>query len=80
VKLFDTPAPYGVTRTRAAGLDFGGDDLGSVTDATPEENAKARRAVAARAVDVDDARLLLETLGLIAPAAPRRRPRKGVPA
>lgn len=43
---------------------------GSVTALPPHLNAKARRAVAARAIDAADARLLMEHLGLIAPLTP----------
>jgi hypothetical protein len=43
---------------------------GSVTALPAHLNAKARRAVASRAVDADDARLLMEALGLIAPLTP----------
>jgi hypothetical protein len=43
---------------------------GSVTALPAHLNAKARRAVASRAIDADDARLLMEHLGLIDPRTP----------
>lgn len=49
-------------------------------DIPPQTAGRAMRAVAARARDVADARMLLEVFGLIDPSEPRKRPRKGVPA
>lgn len=58
-----------------------GTNLGTIdgpVDSTPEEAARAMRAVAVRARNVDDVRLLLEVFGLIEPSAPRTNPKKGV--
>lgn len=79
MKPTDAPVPHGVPQKPPVGGTFGNLD-GAFTDLPPEVTDKAMRTVAARAMDADDARLLLEAVGLIAPAAPRRRPRKGVPA
>lgn len=78
--LTDAPVPYGVPHKPPVGGKNLGSIDGSVTDLPPEITGKAMRNIAARATDAADARLLLETVGLIAPAQPRRHPRKGVPA
>ncbi|MFF8769464.1 hypothetical protein [Kitasatospora sp. NPDC015120] len=43
----------------------------------PEVQARARRAVAARAHDAEDCRLLLDALGLLDHPAPAGEPRNG---
>lgn len=66
-RISDAPAPYGVPRKPGIALDFTG--VGSVIDLPAEALAKAVRNVAGRAADADDARLLLDVLGLLpAPA------------
>lgn len=82
--LSDAPVPYGTPRGKPAGCDFGG-ELGSVTGLPDTTRKRAMRAVASRADGVEDARVLLEHLGLIDPSTPspawrRANKPKGVPA
>lgn len=75
--LTDGPVPHGIEFKPPVGKNLGYID-GPVVDPPDDVIDKAKRAVAGRAVDADDARLLLETCGLIDPGTPRTRPKKGV--
>lgn len=68
-RISDSPAPYGTPHKPGISLDFVS-DLGSVTSLSDADNTKAMRGVAARARDAEDARLLLDVLGLIVSAEP----------
>lgn len=59
----DRPKPE--KRNKPGGSGLGYND--SVTDLPPAFNERACRAVAARAADAEDARFLLDVLGLIEP-------------
>lgn len=63
----------------ASGSDFGGHHIVSSPQIPPAVADRARRYVAALSRDADDARHLLETLGLLELTTRRRRPRKGMP-
>jgi len=65
-RISDTPAPYGTPRKPGISLEFV--SPGSVIDVPPEAVGNAVRAVASRARDAADARLLLDILGLFEPA------------
>lgn len=64
-RLSDHPAPYGIPQKPRPALDFGGDELGSATNLTPEQRAHAARTVASRTRDAADARTLLDICGLL---------------
>lgn len=63
MKLSDARPDYGRPQKPGIALDF--TDPGSVIDLPTEDLAKAARNVASRAADADDARLLLDVLGLL---------------
>lgn len=65
MKNYDSPVPYGIPQKPRPALDFGGDELGSATNLTPEQRKNAARTVASRARDAADARMLLDICGLL---------------
>jgi len=63
----DRPKPEKRNRSGGSGLGY----TDSVTDLPPGFNERAQRAVAARATNAADARLLLDVLGLLQAADTR---------
>lgn len=69
MKTTDAPTPYGTPRKPGVSLDFV-TPVETITNLSPAIRAKARRAIASRAADAADARLLLDVLGLLPIATP----------